>query len=1317
MDSGGKRNTITLICVVFFLASDSVLLAESVDFEQVRKVAETFIRQHSARSFRKPKGLLFREMRVTEVPAIVGFREMRNDRGVVLAHIAELKPRGFVVTSADTDIAPIMAYSFHHSFPNDEDANPLCQMLKQDMQARMQALAMDSESVADEHRRQWNAFPGQPDDPAEDEAFQQWPPENTTATGGWLETIWDQHPPYNALCPLDPVDATRTYVGCVATAFAQIVNYHKRCDFLFGPADSYKTDYGIEIDAECRKYDFPSFEELNAYLVTVQAKYDAGMALDDTDIAALSFACGVAVQMNYSSEGSGAWTADVARVMWQELDFYSGDVTDGLSCELARVLQENLINGLPALLTIREPNALRGHAIVCDGYNTKGEYHLNFGWGAERPDTTTEAWYRLPVHMPTFLSVLTGAIVNIQPGEPAIEVEPASLLFLSSPERVAETQTLRIKSNKEGMMINAIYSPEGFLIAHADDGAFSDRLESFALGFPGQELAIEVKFHPDTPRAYHGALTIEYDNNHVRHVMLEGNAFAGGTEIAAGAVAGRWSLAGSPYFVSGDVVVQKDGMLMVDPGVQVMFVGPYSMTVGPKARLVATGTASYPVAFTAWNRDGGWTGLRFIESGNDDILRHCGITLAKKGTGIVDEVSESSQDSTLAFEGVDPNSLGGAICCYYSDPTIINCEITNNAGSVAGAIYCYESSLSITNTLIANNSCTGGTPQCGGIFAEVDSVPAITNCTIANNAPGGLFSASWGGMDVTNTILWGNDDYQIEVYQSGPNLRFCDVQGGYPGEGNIDADPCFFDPSSDVGIDSDGAAAIWSLRSTSPCTNSGTNVGLPQMDLGGNLRLYGGAVDIGAYESQFDLPLITILPSTTLDAGFVSIGTESLKSMEIRNTGGRDVVIEHVEIAGDMGGFYLVAPTQDLILPPDDSVHVQVGFLPAEPKTYEGTLHIYSSASNGVQKSVSLHGIGVAGTVVPGGAVSGIWARDQSPLTVIGDIFIPVEQSLRIEPGVFVQFAGRFSFTIGFRATLEARGRPDGPIVFTARDAQKGWMGIRFVNTEDDDVLQCCIVEYAKKPRTEGGGYLNLLGGGILCCGSPDMAPGFYVPSSPWIDHCLIRNNHGNVGGGIMITDNSDAVITYCRIIDNSTDSYGGGLFIYAALGTVANNIIAHNSGNVSGGIASWYAFPLIVNNTIVHNRPNGLYLDSTEMAFWGAVPIVNNIIWENELYLTESVWPSEYMIHCNDMQGGWIGQGNFDADPLFADAESRDYHLKSQAGRWDPNNGSWVTDEVTSPCIDAGDPDIPFGQEPAPHGNRLNMGAYGGTPEASKSP
>jgi len=72
---------------------------------------------------------------------------------------------------------------------------------------------------------------------------------------------------------------------------------------------------------------------------------------------------------------------------------------------------------------------------------------------------------------------------------------------------------------------------------------------------------------------------------------------------------------------------------------------------------------------------------------------------------------------------------------------------------------------------------------------------------------------------------------------------------------------------------------------------------------------------------------------------------------------------------------------------------------------------------------------------------------------------------------------------------------------------------------------------------------------------------------------------------------------------------------------------------------------------------------------------------------------------------------GNIDADPLFAES----YHLKSLGGRWQSVE-SWVVDDVHSPCIDAGDPESDYSKESEPNGGRVNMGAYGNTPQASRS-
>jgi parallel beta-helix repeat protein len=223
----------------------------------------------------------------------------------------------------------------------------------------------------------------------------------------------------------------------------------------------------------------------------------------------------------------------------------------------------------------------------------------------------------------------------------------------------------------------------------------------------------------------------------------------------------------------------------------------------------------------------------------------------------------------------------------------------------------------------------------------------------------------------------------------------------------------------------------------------------------------------------------------------------------------------------------------------------------------------------------------------------------------------------------------------------------------------------------------------------------NRFGGGIYC-----------KESSPTISHCRIESNWAWVGAGIHCVA-SNPVITYCTIAGNRAFNYGGGIGIYSSNPIISNCTLTNNfSSNEGGGI-------------ITYNSNQEL----TNCILWGNVP--------DEIYMygtTGSVTAS----YC-DIRDGWPGTGNIDSDPCFADIGywdddgtprypwddfyvSGDYHPKSQAGRWDANEGRWTIDEVTSPCIDAGDPMMSIGYEPFPNGGRINMGAYGGTAEASKS-
>jgi len=252
------------------------------------------------------------------------------------------------------------------------------------------------------------------------------------------------------------------------------------------------------------------------------------------------------------------------------------------------------------------------------------------------------------------------------------------------------------------------------------------------------------------------------------------------------------------------------------------------------------------------------------------------------------------------------------------------------------------------------------------------------------------------------------------------------------------------------------------------------------------------------------------------------------------------------------------------------------------------------------------------------------------------------------------------------------------------------------------------------------GDYPRNCGGGIYC-----------KASAPVITDNVIRGNNAGHGAGIFC-DAGAPSITGNVVTANTAIYYGGGVYCRGPSSPeLANNIVAGNNANYGGGIVlAWYASPAIRHNTIAGNKGTyqggGVYATGSSSA-----AISSSILWGNisnngrEIYLVSS---SAATISYSDVWGGqaaanvqsgctltW-GEGNITADPLFANAAGGDYHVKSRHGRWNPSAGGWVNDTASSPCIDAADPASPWSAEPQPNFGRANMGAWGNTPQASKS-
>ncbi len=196
-------------------------------------------------------------------------------------------------------------------------------------------------------------------------------------------------------------------------------------------------------------------------------------------------------------------------------------------------------------------------------------------------------------------------------------------------------------------------------------------------------------------------------------------------------------------------------------------------------------------------------------------------------------------------------------------------------------------------------------------------------------------------------------------------------------------------------------------------------------------------------------------------------------------------------------------------------------------------------------------------------------------------------------------------------------------------------------------------------------------------------------------------------GSAGIYCDAGDPCIYNCQIIQNS----GPGIeMLNGAEPCISNCIIAANEGrgiNITpkpGRSRGIPPRPVISNCTITQNGREAIAGDAI---------VGNSILYFNNDDADGSQVVSESsIITYSDVQGIYTGQGNMDADPYFV-----------MPGYWadsDGPNSIWIDGDYhlqpDSLCIDAGNPDDPVGLEPAPNGERINLGAYGGTSQAGKS-
>ena len=194
------------------------------------------------------------------------------------------------------------------------------------------------------------------------------------SVGPLLSTKWGQGAPYNHLCPEDPAHDGQSVTGCTATALAQILNYHHYPERGSGTVTYTTSTHGMSISADLSEFTFD--------WANMADNYSSGSATEaqQTALAQLMYACGVACEMDYCTLGSGssALPAILEKHFGIDKACTAHERKYFTTNEWNEIVMTELNASRPVLYA--GSSLYGGHAFVCDGYNADNLYHINWGW-------------------------------------------------------------------------------------------------------------------------------------------------------------------------------------------------------------------------------------------------------------------------------------------------------------------------------------------------------------------------------------------------------------------------------------------------------------------------------------------------------------------------------------------------------------------------------------------------------------------------------------------------------------------------------------------------------------------------------------------------------------------------------------------------------------------------------------------------------------------------------------------------------------------------------------------------------------------------
>ena len=277
----------------------------------------------------------------------------------------------------------------------------------------------------------------------------------STSVQPFVQSKWNQGNPYNLLCP--ELNGQKSVTGCVATATSQIMYFHKAPQ---GPGEgsiSYKwTNGGINLSEDFTKVVFDWGNMTPTYS-------NSSTEVQKLAVAKLMQTVGYACQMGYSPSSSGAVSRYSIKALIDNFRYSKGILVTqrdyfSLSEFEGRMVDE-LNAGRPIYFSGRTAGDA-GHAFVCDGYNTDGYFHINWGWGG-----SSDGYFLTTALGPNAQGIggsngaynYSQAIYsNIKPRDD--DDEPYKLLLISSGDLRTSAQNVNLGKNASCSLSGYVYN-------------------------------------------------------------------------------------------------------------------------------------------------------------------------------------------------------------------------------------------------------------------------------------------------------------------------------------------------------------------------------------------------------------------------------------------------------------------------------------------------------------------------------------------------------------------------------------------------------------------------------------------------------------------------------------------------------------------------------------------------------------------------------------------------------------------------------------------------------------------------------------------